>query len=104
MRVPFSLRISANPDAVGVPQRADATALLSEITLKGGAVQQSNYHDYKMIGIDQMPQVEVYIVKSAEPPTGVGEPATPVIAPAVANALTSITGKSFDRLPLQLTA
>lgn len=101
--------IAVNPDIIRAQMEGGmgfglSAALLSEITLKGGAVQQSNYHDYKMIGIDQMPQVEVYIVKSAEPPTGVGEPATPVIAPAVANALTSITGKSFDRLPLQLTA
>ena len=64
------------------------------------ALQANRFHDL----LQTMPQVEVYIVKSAEPPTGVGEPATPVIAPAVANALTSITGKSFDRLPLQLTA
>jgi isoquinoline 1-oxidoreductase beta subunit len=57
-----------------------------------------------MIGIERMPQVEVHIVRSAAPPTGVGEPATPVIAPAVANALSAITGKSFDRLPLQIPA
>jgi isoquinoline 1-oxidoreductase beta subunit len=49
-----------------------------------------------------MPQVEVYIVPSAEPPTGVGEPSTPVIAPAVANALTAATGRHFNRLPLTL--
>jgi len=48
--------------------------------------------------------VEVHIVKSAQPPTGVGEPATPVIAPAVANALSNATGQHFDHLPLTLSA
>jgi isoquinoline 1-oxidoreductase beta subunit len=53
--------------------------------------------------MNQMPDVEVHIVQSAKPPTGVGEPATPVIAPAVANALTAATGQRFDRLPLRLS-
>jgi isoquinoline 1-oxidoreductase beta subunit len=52
--------------------------------------------------MDQMPRVEVHIVPSAEPPTGVGEPATPVIAPAVANALAAATGQRLRRLPLKL--
>jgi isoquinoline 1-oxidoreductase beta subunit len=51
-----------------------------------------------------MPRVEVYIVPSAQPPTGVGEPATSVIAPAVANALSAATGQHFERLPLTLAA
>ena len=54
--------------------------------------------------INQMPEIEVHIVPSAEPPTGVGEPATPVIAPAVANALRAATGKRLTRLPLKLSA
>jgi len=66
-------------------------------------VVQSNFHDYVVLRIDQMPRVEVHIVNSAEPPTGVGEPATPVIAPAVANALYHATGQRFDRLPLKLS-
>ena len=52
--------------------------------------ERSNFHDYMVLRIDQMPRVEVHIVNSAQPPTGVGEPATPVIAPAVANALFSV--------------
>jgi isoquinoline 1-oxidoreductase subunit beta len=52
--------------------------------------ERSNFHDYVVLRIDQMPRVEVHIVNSAQPPTGVGEPATPVIAPAVANALFSV--------------
>ncbi len=99
--------IAVNPDVIRAQMEGGmgfglSAALLSEITLKNGAVEQSNYHDFKMIGIDQMPEVEVHIVKSAKPPTGVGEPATPVIAPAVANALSAITGQTFDRLPLKL--
>ncbi len=101
--------IAVNPDMIRAQMEGGmgfglSAALLSEITLVDGAVQQSNFHDYKMIDIGQMPVVEVYIVNSAEAPTGVGEPATPVIAPAVANALSSITGQTFGRLPLQLLA
>ena len=101
--------IAVNPDMIRAQMEGGmgfglSAALLSEITLKDGAVEQSNFHDYKMIDIGQMPEVEVYIVNSAEAPTGVGEPATPVIAPAVANALSSITGQTFGRLPLQLLA
>ncbi len=81
-----------------------ATALSSELTLDKGQVVQSNFHDYQVLRMNQMPSVEVYIVPSAEPPTGVGEPATPVIAPAVANALRDATGQTFDRLPLRLLA
>jgi isoquinoline 1-oxidoreductase beta subunit len=81
-----------------------AATLSSKITLKSGRVQQSNFHDYTVLRIDQMPNVEVHIVKSGQPPTGVGEPATPVIAPAVANALAAATGQRFYALPLRLTA
>jgi len=99
--------VAVNPDVIRAQMEGGmgfglSAAMLSEITLKNGAVEQSNYHDFKMISIDDMPEVEVHIVKSAEPPTGVGEPATPVIAPAVANALTTLTGKYFDRLPLKV--
>lgn len=101
--------VAVNPDVVRAQMEGGmgyglSPTLLSEITLKKGAVEQSNFHDYRMIDIGQMPEVEVHIVQSAEPPTGVGEPATPVIAPAVANALTALTGQTFDRLPLKLKA
>jgi len=99
--------VAVNPDVIRAQMEGGmgfglSAALLSEITIKNGAVEQDNFHNYHMIGIEQMPHVEVYIVKSAEPPTGVGEPATPVIAPAVANALTVLTGQTFDRLPLRV--
>ena len=101
--------IAVNPDIVRAQMEGGmgfglSAALHSELTLEKGRVVQSNFHDYRVLRMEQMPQVEVHIVKSAEPPTGVGEPATPVIAPAVANALANATGQHFDRLPLVLSA
>jgi len=101
--------IAVNPDIVVAQMEGGmgfglSAALSSELTFNKGRVVQSNFHDYTVLRINQMPKVEVHIVKSAEPPTGVGEPATPVIAPAVANALTAATGQHFDRLPLRLSA
>ena len=65
-------------------------------------VEQSNFHDYPILRINEMPSVEVHIVPSRAKPTGVGEPATPVIAPAVANALFAASGKRLRTLPLRL--
>ncbi len=77
------------------------SALLSgAITLEKGEVQQSNFHDYEVLRIDQMPKVEVHIVASTEKPTGIGEPGLPPIGPAVANALMAATGQRFRTLPL----
>ena len=101
--------IAVNPDVIRAQMEGGmgyglAAALTGKITIKQGQVEQSNFHDYPVLRITQMPpSVEVYIVPSAEAPTGVGEPATPVIAPAVANALASITGKRFHALPLPTT-
>jgi isoquinoline 1-oxidoreductase beta subunit len=77
-----------------------SAALYGEITLKEGQVEQSNFNDYVPLRINQMPRIEVYIVESTEKPTGVGEPGTPVIAPAVANALFAATGKRIYNLPI----
>jgi isoquinoline 1-oxidoreductase beta subunit len=74
-------------------------AFYGAITLKNGRVEQSNFHDYPMLRINEMPKVEVHIVKSTEPPGGVGEPGVPPIAPAVANAVFAATGKRIRRLP-----
>lgn len=75
-------------------------ALYGAITLKDGRVEQSNFHDYPMLTIKEMPKVEVHIVQSDAPPSGVGEPGTPPIAPAVANAVFAVTGKRVRRLPI----
>ncbi len=74
-------------------------ALHSEITFAEGRVQQSNFHDYQVLRMHEMPEVDVHIVSSTENPTGAGEPGTPPIAPAVANALFALTGKRLRRLP-----
>jgi len=92
--------IAVNPDVIRAQMEGGmgfglSAALTGKVTLKEGRVEQSNFHDYTVLVINQMPTVEVHIVKSAEPPTGVGEPATPVIAPAVANALYAATGQQF---------
>ena len=100
--------IAVNPDVIRAQMEGGmgfglAAALVSAITLEDGQVQQSNFHDYEVLRIKQMPkQVYVHIVKSEQPPSGVGEPGTPVIAPAVANALFNATGKRFYQLPIKL--
>lgn len=75
--------------------------LKSAITVKDGRVEQSNFHDYEMLRIDEMPVVEVFTVASDAPPTGTGEPGLPPIAPAVANAVFAATGKRIRRLPIR---
>jgi isoquinoline 1-oxidoreductase subunit beta len=75
-------------------------ALFSQVTLKDGQVQQSNFHDYRVLRMNEMPVVEVHLVPGGEKPTGVGEPGTPPVAPAVANALAALTGKRVRALPL----
>jgi isoquinoline 1-oxidoreductase beta subunit len=77
-----------------------SAALHGAITLKDGIVEQSNFHDYTPIRINEMPRVEVHIMPSAEKPTGIGEPAVPPLAPAVANAIAAATGKRVRRLPI----
>ncbi len=78
------------------------TTLYNEITIEqGGRVRQSNFDQYRMIRIYDMPQIEVAIVNSQNDPSGVGEPGVPPIAPAMANAWRSLTGATPRRLPLQ---
>jgi isoquinoline 1-oxidoreductase beta subunit len=78
-------------------------ALHGELTFRSGRVQQSNFHDYPMLRMSQMPKVEVHIVPSTEKPGGVGEPGVPPVAPAVANAVFAATQKRVRRLPITLT-
>jgi isoquinoline 1-oxidoreductase beta subunit len=75
-------------------------ALYGEITIDRGRVQQSNFHDYPMVRIAEMPKIEVYIVPSTDSQGGVGEPGTPPIAPAVCNAIFAATGKRIRKLPI----
>jgi len=75
-------------------------ALKGAIDIEGGRVVQSNFHDYQMLRLAEMPVVEVYIVPSSDEPGGVGEPGTPPIAPAVCNAIFAATGKRIRKLPI----
>lgn len=97
--------VAVNPDVVraqveGSIGFALSAVLHGAITLQDGQVQQSNFHDYPVARITDMPRVEVHIVPSAAHPTGVGEPAVPPLAPAVANALAAATGKRVRQLPI----
>jgi len=97
--------VAVNPNIIAMQMESGigyglSAALTGAITLKGGSVEQSNFHDYPVLRINQMPRVEVHIVSSKEKPTGVGEPATPVIAPALANAILALNGKPVRALPL----
>jgi isoquinoline 1-oxidoreductase beta subunit len=76
-------------------------ALHGEITVEKGRVVQSNFHDYPLLRMNEMPVVEVHLVPSPEPPTGIGEPGTPPIAPAVCNAIFALTQQRIRRLPIR---
>jgi isoquinoline 1-oxidoreductase subunit beta len=103
--------IAVNPDVIRAQMEggigfALTAALSGEITLKEGVVQQNNFDGYPILRIADMPKIEVYIVPSANNPTGVGEPGVPPLAPALANAIFAATGKHITRLPIgnQLSA
>ena len=97
--------VAVNPNIVAMQMESGigfglSAALSGAITLKDGMIEQSNFHDYPVLRMPQMPRIEVHIVPSTDKPTGVGEPATPVIAPALANALLALDGKPLRTLPL----
>jgi isoquinoline 1-oxidoreductase beta subunit len=97
--------IAVNPNIVAMQMESGigyglAAALTGAITLKEGRVEQGNFDDYPVLRMNQMPAIDVHIVPSTAKPTGVGEPGTPVIAPALANALAAATGKAVYTLPL----
>ncbi|HWL20150.1 MAG TPA: xanthine dehydrogenase family protein molybdopterin-binding subunit [Bradyrhizobium sp.] len=94
-----------NPDTVRAQIQSAVifgitAALRGEITLKDGRVQQSNFHDYQMLRMNEAPAIEVHIVASGEPPGGMGEAGTSAIAPAVTNAIFAATGKRIRKLPV----
>ena len=74
--------------------------LFNEITFAGGRVEQSNFHNYRMLRIDEMPSVEAHIVSSTQDPGGIGEPGTVVVQPAIANAVFAATGLRITRMPI----
>ena len=96
-----------NPDIVAAQMESGivfglTAALYGEITIKGGAVEQKNFPDYEMLRMADTPKIETHIVASAALPGGVGEPGTPPVAPALANALFKLTGKPVRALPIRL--
>ncbi len=76
-------------------------ALKAETTIKNGRVQQSNFHDYPILRMDEMPVVEVYIVPGNGSPSGIGEMGVPPVAPAIANAVYAATGKRIRHIPIK---
>jgi isoquinoline 1-oxidoreductase beta subunit len=93
-----------NPDGVRAQVESAVVYGLSAaqgaITIAEGRVEQSNFHDFPVMRIQDMPVVEVHLVPSTERPTGIGEPALPPAAPAMANAIFAATGKRLRRLPI----
>lgn len=97
--------LSVNPDSLVAQMESSiafalGAALQGKITFKDGMVEQSNFHDYNVLRMAEMPKVEVHIVPSTEKMGGVGEPAVPPLAPAVANAIFAATGKRIRSLPI----
>ncbi len=98
-----------NPDSVEAQLQGGlvfglTAALYGEITIKNGRVQQSNFNDYRMLRINQMPKIEVHLIKSGEPPGGVGETGTTAGPPALRNAIFAATGVALKRLPIDREA
>lgn len=98
---------AVNPDVIKAQMEGGiifglTAALHGEITLKDGAVEQTNFHTYKMLRMNEAPEFNVHVVTSNEAPSGVGEPGLPPIAAAVANAVFAATGKRLRSLPLKL--
>ena len=71
-------------------------------TLKDGRVQQTNFHDYKLLRMPETPKIEMHIVKSTEKPGGIGEPGMALLSPVVANAVFALTGKRLRKMPFSL--
>jgi isoquinoline 1-oxidoreductase subunit beta len=95
-----------NPDTIVAQMEGGiifglGAALWSEVTLKGGRVEQHNFNDYRVLRINEAPLIEVHLVKNAEAPGGIGEPGTVGIAPAVTNAIFAVTGKRIRKLPIK---
>ena len=100
--------IAVNPQSIAAQMESCIAfglgfTLHSHLTFKDGQVVQSNYHDYQVLRLNEMPVVEVHIVPSSDKPGGIGEAGVPPTAPAVANAVFALTGQRLRELPLQLS-
>jgi isoquinoline 1-oxidoreductase beta subunit len=97
--------IAVNPDTIIAQLQGGlifglTAGLYGEITLKNGRVEQSNFHDYRMLRIDQAPPIEVHVIKSGEPPGGIGETGATASIPALRNAIYAATGVALRRMPI----
>jgi isoquinoline 1-oxidoreductase beta subunit len=97
--------IVVNPDTVVAQMQGGlifgiTAALYGEITIENGRVQQSNFHNYRMLRMDQTPEIQIHIVKSTDPPGGIGETGTTAAPPALRNAIFAATGIPLRRLPI----
>lgn len=97
--------IAVNPDTIVAQLQGGhifglSAALFGEVTLEKGRVQQSNFHDYRVLRIDEVPPIEVYVIKSGEPPGGIGETGTVAAVPALRNAIYAATGVPLRRMPI----
>ena len=100
--------IAVNPDTIVAQLQGGlifglTAALYGEITIEKGRVQQSNFHDYRMLRIDQVPKIEVHVIKSGEAPGGIGETGVIGGPPALRNAIYAATGVALRRLPIDRT-
>jgi isoquinoline 1-oxidoreductase beta subunit len=98
--------LAVNPNQVRAQMEGGAVyaltaALHGEITIDRGRVQQSNFHDYPLLRIDEAPRIETHILDSGHPPGGLGEPGVPTVAPAVTNAIFALTGVRVRSLPIR---
>ncbi len=98
-----------NPDTVEAQIQSAvvfglSASTMQEITLEKGRVQQTNYHNFPVVRMSEAPVIDIVLVKSTEKPGGIGEPATALVAPAVANAIATLTGKRVRKLPLSADA
>jgi isoquinoline 1-oxidoreductase beta subunit len=95
---------AVNPDVIRAQVEGGVAFALSAvlhqgITFKDGVVEQDNFHTYPLLRMHEMPKVEVHIVQSSAPPSGIGEPPVPTVGPAVANAYFAATRKRIRTLP-----
>ena len=97
--------LPVNPDTIVAQLQGGhifglTAALYGEITLKNGRVEQSNFHDYQMLRMNQVPPIEVHLIKSGETPGGIGEAGTTSALPALRNAIYAATGVALRRMPI----
>ena len=107
--VAADLGMMVNPDIVEGQIQSSivfgmGAGLMQQITVDKGRVQETNYGNYPVVRMNEAPQIDIVLVKSSEKPGGIGEPATAVVVPAIANAVAALTGKRIRTLPMTAAA